>query len=55
MEVFIFIIWVMFAVAIPIVLIQAGLFQYYQQIAVARIIFRFLIAISLYVCNHPIK
>ncbi len=48
MEIFIFIIWLILALAIPIVLIKTSFSQYYKQIGVFSIIFRLLIAFLVY-------
>ena len=51
MEIFvfiIFIIWLMFALTIPIVLIQTSCSQYYKQVGIFRIVFTLLIAILIY-------
>ncbi|MDQ6787281.1 MAG: hypothetical protein M3033_10780 [Acidobacteriota bacterium] len=48
MEIFIFIVWVMFALIIPIVLIQTSFSQYSKQIGVFRTTVRLIIAIVVY-------
>jgi len=48
MEIVVFIIWVVFALTIPIVLIQTSFSQYSKQIGVFRTTFRLIIAIIVY-------